>query len=114
MLTVEELKQKIYDEMIESARKSTCVKIGDIEINKVATSNEINPYWKGREIAFSEVLGWIENLGDNIALPYLLCTSSKFACVIWRDKDGKVHKTYTMPTEEAKGVLKEKERLQND
>lgn len=46
--------------------------------------------------------------GDEIKLPYLLCTSNKFACVIWRDKDGKVKKTYTMPIEEAKGVLKEK------
>ncbi len=64
MLTIEELKQQIYDEMIESARKSTCVKIGDIEVNKVATSNEINPYWKGREIAFGEVLRLLENLGD--------------------------------------------------
>lgn len=50
--------------------------------------------------------------GKSIALPYLLCTSSKFACVIWRDKDGKVKKTYTMPIDEAKGVLKEKERIQ--
>lgn len=51
--------------------------------------------------------------GKSITLPYLLCTSSKFACVIWRDKDGRVHKTYTMPIDEAKGVLKEKEKLQN-
>ncbi len=50
--------------------------------------------------------------GKSIALPYLLCTSNKFACVIWRDKDGKVKKTYTMPIDEAKGVLKEKESLE--
>lgn len=49
--------------------------------------------------------------GKSITLPYLLCTSSKFACVVWRDTEGKVHKTYTMPIDEAKGVLKEKERL---
>lgn len=49
--------------------------------------------------------------GKSITLPYLLCTSSKFACVIWRDTEGKVHKTYTMPIDEAKGVLKEKERI---
>lgn len=49
--------------------------------------------------------------GKSITLPYLLCTSSKFACVIWQDKEGKVHKTYTMPIDEAKGVLKEKERI---
>lgn len=51
--------------------------------------------------------------GKSITLPYLLCASNKFACVIWRDKDGKVKKTYTMPIEEAKGVLKEKEKLCN-
>lgn len=50
--------------------------------------------------------------GKSITLPYLLCTSSKFACVIWRDADRKVHKTYTMPIEEAKGVLEEKRRIQ--
>ena len=50
--------------------------------------------------------------GKSITLPYLLCTSSKFACVIWRDADGKVHKTYTMPIHEAKGVLEEKRKIQ--
>lgn len=50
--------------------------------------------------------------GKLITLPYLLCTSSKFACVIWRDTDGKVKKTYTMPIHEAKGVLEEKRRIQ--
>lgn len=50
--------------------------------------------------------------GQSITLPYLLCTSSKFACVIWRDLDGKVKKTYTMPMHEAKGVLEEKRRIQ--
>lgn len=54
-----------------------------------------------------------EIINNSIKLPYLLCTSNKFACVIWRDKDGKVKKTYTMPIEEAKGVLKEKEKLCN-
>ena len=52
--------------------------------------------------------------GKSITLPYLLCTSRKFACVIWRDKDGKVHKTYTMLIDEAKEVLKEKERISNN
>ena len=51
--------------------------------------------------------------GRSITLPYLLCTSSKFACVLWRDADGKVKKTYTMPIEEAKGVSEEKHRNQN-
>lgn len=50
--------------------------------------------------------------GKSITLPYLLCTSSKFACVIWRDADGKVHKTHTFPIDEAKGVLEEKRRIQ--
>ena len=49
--------------------------------------------------------------GKSITLPYLLCTSSKFACVIWRE-DGKVHKTHTFPIDEAKGVLEEKRRIQ--
>lgn len=49
--------------------------------------------------------------GKSITLPYLLCTSSKFACVIWRE-DGKVHKTHTFPIDEAKGVLEEKRKIQ--
>ena len=112
-LSLDELKQAIYDEMIECARQSTCVESCGVSINKVATSNEINPYWKGQEIAFSKVLALLERL-DFIKLPYLLCTSRKFACVIWRDKDGKVNKTYTMPIEEAKRFLAEKESDNNE
>lgn len=95
--------------MIECARQSTCVEYNGVSINKVATSNEINPYWKGKEYAFQIVLDLLEHCDHLIELPYLLCTSRKFACVIWRDKDGKVNKTYTMPIEEAKRFLAEKE-----
>lgn len=49
--------------------------------------------------------------GKSITLPYLLCTSRQFACVIWRDTDGKVKKTHTYPMQEAKAILREKEQL---
>lgn len=53
-----------------------------------------------------------ESEGKSITLPYLLCTSWQFACVIWRDTDGKVKKTHTYPMQEAKAILREKEQLQ--
>lgn len=46
--------------------------------------------------------------GKSISLPYLLCTSSKFACVIWQE-GGKIHKSHTVEIDRAKRFLKEKE-----
>lgn len=108
-LSLNELKQVIYDEMIECARRSHCVESGGVLIDRVATSDTINPYYAGQENALGRILNLLERFDDYIKLPYLLFTSKKFACVIWRDKDGKVNKTYTMPIEEAKRFLKAKE-----
>lgn len=68
-LSLDELKQVIYGEMIGCARKSTCVEYNGVSINKVATSNEINPYWKGKEHAFQIVLDLLEHADDLIKPP---------------------------------------------
>lgn len=115
MLTIEELKNLPDGEYI------WLVEISGMYVRKVGCTKEyivVDAMPVFDEFKFTDYgTKWLayrnkeEAEGQSITLPYLLCTSSKFACVIWRDTDGKVHKTYTMPIDEAKGVLKEKERL---
>lgn len=121
MLTIEELKalpigewvwlidlegnKKVYATKLQSNNTETRVCLDYVEDWHPYFYSKYGTKWlayKNKE----------EAEGKSITLPYLLCTSSKFACVIWRDADGKIKKTYTMPMDEAKGVLEEKERIQ--
>ena len=83
-LSLAELKQVIYDEMIECARQSTCVECNGVSINKVAVSNEINPYWKGKEHAFQIVLDLLEHCNHLIELP---CKRGDPIWVVYRGCD---------------------------
>lgn len=99
-LTLAELKQVVYE------LKKDCFE----EICKLEPQSWEYRFYIGEQNAFQIVLDLLEHLDDCIKLPHLLCTSSKFACVIWRDKDGKVNKTYTMPIDEARAFLTSKEK----
>lgn len=112
---------KNKEQMDENNKYCKC-HFGDFtdKINKIL--DELNALYptKLEQSEYSSLFNQISELpyvvaeivnSNAIKLPYLLCTSSRFACVIWRDKDGKVKKTYTMPIDEARSVLSEKERL---
>lgn len=80
-LSLDELKQVIYDKMIECARRSHCVESGGVLIDRVATSDTINPYWQGKQNAFQIVLDLLEHLddcsmvyqvGDTVYVPWIL------------------------------------------
>ena len=52
---------------------------------------------------------------DVVELPFLIHVSSKYALIIFRDKYGKISKTYTMEIREAEERLKKlKEQKQNE
>ena len=61
-ITKGELKNIINDLMLESGRKSTCVKDGDCEVNRVAQLDRIDPYYKGAEYSFYTILKLMEHL----------------------------------------------------
>lgn len=123
MLTIEQIKNLAHRDWLWVVDLETKTAMyGQILVNGIIGDSDCRYLCidnRNAEIDFSTYgTKWVayknkeEAEGESITLPYLLCSSRKFACVIWRDKEGKVHKTYTMPIDEAKGVLKEKERLQ--
>lgn len=113
-LSLDELKQVIY-KMKQDAFNEYAKLLDTFSANWY-DPKYIDKYafYKGEQNAFQIVLDLLEHCDHLIKLPYLLCTSRKFACVIWRDKDGKVNKTYIMPIEEAKRFLAEKESDNNE
>lgn len=122
MLTIEQLKELPHGDWLWVVDlKTNTAMYGQILVNGIIGDSDCRYLCidgRNAEFDFSTYgIKWTayknkeEAEGKSITLPYLLCTSSKFACVIWRDTDGKVKKTHTYPVQEAKAILREKEQL---
>ena len=117
MLTIEELKALQVGEWVWITTKGGNGFYGqideDTDDNALCIQSEFMPFvYRKYGNTWSAYRNKEEAEGKSITLPYLLCTSRQFACVICRDSDGKVKKTHTYPMQEAKAILIEKEIIQ--
>lgn len=66
-----------------------------------------------QELGYSHIYKRLHELEDKIMdgtlieLPFLIKVSSKYAVIVDRDKDGRLHKTHTYNIAEAESKLKE-------